>query len=1284
MRRVDAMTVARRCLMAAVAAWAGSAAAGHLFLPVDGQQPAAADASERLVRVDHPLLKRWREGRERLFLNVEEGVELEVGVEDAARTLFGYSLTGKITVPGPNGETRHTGKLTLVIHDEAVGGIIWTPTGSWEFEPASGDIHTLRRVPALAVRQGAAPIKVDAKPAGATTAALGGDDGSVIDVLVLWTPGVAAAAETESRLNIGIDLAVTTTNDAFAWSGVDLRLNVVGTEEVDYETSGTGGVDLGRLRNPTDGHMDEVHARRDALGADLVTLLVEDSNVGGIAYVPGALDVGYAAAGFSLVLWDQTAYYRSIAFAHELGHNMGLAHDRHVARDGGGVFAYSHGYVNRHAFEAGAEEDSCWYSIMAYRNRCTDAGFDSPVAAPYFATPGRTYSSGASSGDDEDGAAFGVPKSSDVEGADGPADAALTLDRSRLTIANYRSERTDDENTMDGATPIAATGAVIGDLDDAEDEDYFRIEVPEAGTLRIAVSSFFATHCSLRDSGEVLAAQDAERAEGDDRYRALCEADVAAGVYWVRIAGPSAPNVFLAIGDEGAPYTLSATFDPRTAEDHGDTAATATELTLPATVAANLATAEDTDYFAFTLPMAAAIRITTTGDADTYGVVTEQEPEVRPAFRIADDDSGVGANFLLHAKAPGGRHLLAVSSGGGTGDYMLEAAVDATGDDHGDVAAAATPIAAATDQDGELEVPFDRDYFRIELSKPGHLWLQTVGDTDTMGELFTADGESLADNDDGYNWPNFWLGADLSPGAYLVRVSGWEASTGPYQLRTAYFPDDGALALFPADTGLRLGGVGAGQAGFARLINRSDGPATVAIHARDDRGAPLGPVELKLDAGRAVHFNSATVAAGTVPGLSAGLGLAETDLRFTLETEQAVEALAYVRTEDGFVTTMHERAPPIGQGQQAWYRVAFFNPARNQSQRSLLRVVNPAEGDVRVVVSGTDDAGEPGEGDVTFTVPGGGASVLTAAALEAGGEGLEGRLGAGRGKWELRVAGFGPSARSDPDPVSPLRVMSLLASATGHVANLSKLPAPATGRIDVPLFIAAGHSTQQGFVRIINDSDADGAVTIHAVDDAGERFGPVALEIGAGERMHFNSDHLEGGHAAIGWAEGIGDGEGHWRLELTTSLTLTVLAYVRTEDGFVTSVGDSVPAAEDGTYEVVFFNPGRNQNQESALRLVNAGTTAATVTIEATDDQGAPAPGGTVTLDLAAGTAERLTAATLEAGDSRFEGAFGVGSGKWRLAVRATAPITVMSLLENPTGHLTNLSSRTAADSPAP
>ena len=72
--------------------------------------------------------------------------------------------------------------------------------------------------------------------------------------------------------------------------------------------------------------------------------------------------------------------------------------------------------------------------------------------------------------------------------------------------------------------------------------------------------------------------------------------------------------------------------------------------------------------------------------------------------------------------------------------------------------------------------------------------------------------------------------------------------------------------------------------------------------------------------------------------------------------------------------------------------------------------------------------GEPVTFTVTVEVPAGSVETLTARELESG-EGLNGTLGDGKGKWRLEVA-----------VDRPIEVMSLLASPTGHLTNLSTAP----------------------------------------------------------------------------------------------------------------------------------------------------------------------------------------------------------------------------------------------------
>ena len=177
-----------------------------------------------------------------------------------------------------------------------------------------------------------------------------------IDVAVVYTPAAREALGGAAATEAQIDLVIAVTNQALAESNANVRVALAGRSEVNYVETGDGSRDLGRLADPSDGYMDEAHALRDRVGADLVSLMVEDSSVCGIAYRAGA---------FSLTV-------QGCAFAHELGHNFGLLHDRY--EEGGGSMAHpAYGYVNQRGFTAGALPSSRWATIMAYHTQCGDS-----------------------------------------------------------------------------------------------------------------------------------------------------------------------------------------------------------------------------------------------------------------------------------------------------------------------------------------------------------------------------------------------------------------------------------------------------------------------------------------------------------------------------------------------------------------------------------------------------------------------------------------------------------------------------------------------------------------------------------------------------------------------------------------------------------------------------------------------------------------------------------------------------------------------------------------------
>ena len=463
--------------------------------------------------------------------------------------------------------------------------------------------------------------------------------------------------------------------------------------------------------------------------------------------------------------------------------------------------------------------------------------------------------------------------------------------------------------------------------------------------------------------------------------------------------------------------------------------------------------------------------------------------------------------------------------------------------------------------------------------------------------------------------------------------------------------------------------------GFVRVINHSDVAGEVRIEAVDDGGVSADEVTLTVGAREAAHFNSDDLESGNVAkGLSGGVDVPSMGaLRLEMWSELDIDALAYARTNDGVVTALHDWVPV----EATVHDVAFFNSGSNLSQASRLWLVNPGAEDATVEITGIDDEGVSPGGAVSVAVPAGSALELTASGLESGtAENIDGgALGDGHGKWRLRV-----------EADRPIAVMSLLESPTGHLSNVSTVPVTAGHESDshvVALFPSMSDAAgRTGFVRVVNRSTVPGEVRIEAKDDANRFYEPLSLTLNASEAAQFNSYDLELGNPSKGLAAGTGPGDGDWWLKLSSELDIQVMAYIRMPDGFVTAMHDIAPTAGPKTY-VAFFNPASNTSQMSRLRLVNTGAADAATTITGVDDTG-NSPGNTVHVVVPAESARELTASELESGTGEGidSGALGDGRGKWRLRVEADRPILVMSLLESPAGHLTNLSTSTRPSEP--
>ncbi|MFZ6028141.1 MAG: M12 family metallo-peptidase [Chloroflexota bacterium] len=419
-----------------------------LFTPtgVESAHLAANILRAQQVRVNFDALGSFVLGealRERVRINLFDDVVF-VAVQDSVEV----NLSGSFSWIG-HVEGLPYSEVTLIARDGVLIGRVLTLDGTFELRYLGDGVHEVLLLSPEAypdTPNDAVPLPADAVVSGPSMPAVpevASDDGSVLDLLVVYTSAARAAAGGTVAIESAIEMAVADANQTYRNSNVNQRLFLVHMEEdtTGYVETGDSGTDLDRLRILGDGYLDQVTAiggLRDTYHADLVSMVANtgSANVCGIGYLQDPIGSFFVNYAFT---WVLRTCLGAGTLSHEIGHNQAARHDWYVD-SAVTPYTYAHGYVNQAA-------GNRWRTVMAYAQLCTDDGGGACPRLSYFSNPNVSingYATGVTAGTSTSCAAGSTtPNPSSCD-----ADVHQVLNNTAPAMAQYRLS----SNTWIGTT----------------------------------------------------------------------------------------------------------------------------------------------------------------------------------------------------------------------------------------------------------------------------------------------------------------------------------------------------------------------------------------------------------------------------------------------------------------------------------------------------------------------------------------------------------------------------------------------------------------------------------------------------------------------------------------------------------------------------------------------------------------------------------------------------------------------------------------------------------------
>jgi len=303
-----------------------------------------------------------------------------------------FSWTGKIY-----SEDGSSSDVILTVYKNAMSGLIYAPSGVYSIIPQAKGAHILVEIDQSLFPANEDDVEIvdasnEANPFTQQSSVLDQtfelfgqspnnsnqqlapqvDDGSRIDVMIVYTDDVRAFLGGTTQAQAFAQQAVTLTNTAYQNSAIATRVRLVHAVEINYAEASNSSTHLNYVRNDA-----TIATLRNTYKADAVSFFTETSNSGncGLASLMGVSNHSAAFESRAFSTGKRSCAIDNLTFPHELGHNQGANHDPDNAgtTPANAVFPYASGH-----FSAAGN----FRTVMTYPAACSGC-----PRRPYFSNP---------------------------------------------------------------------------------------------------------------------------------------------------------------------------------------------------------------------------------------------------------------------------------------------------------------------------------------------------------------------------------------------------------------------------------------------------------------------------------------------------------------------------------------------------------------------------------------------------------------------------------------------------------------------------------------------------------------------------------------------------------------------------------------------------------------------------------------------------------------------------------------------------------------------------------